>query len=221
MAAFGLPVNTAEIRLFGNTKALVVERFDRKWTNDGRLVRIPQEDFCQALSCPPSRKYQSQGGPGMIDILNLLKGSDTPAEDQKLFLKSQVLFWLLGATDGHAKNFSIFLGRGGRFKLTPSYNVLTAQPSLDGRQIERKQMKLAMSVGDNRHYRIDEVRGRHFIQTTERAGLPGMLAHDVFAEVVSAADTAMGSIEQHLPPGFPEEIHNSVIGALKVRLNSI
>ena len=157
----------------------------------------------------------------MIDILNLLKGSDTPAEDQKLFLKSQVLFWLLGATDGHAKNFSVFLGRGGRFKLTPIYDVLTAQPSLDDRQIERKQMKLAMSVGDNRHYRIDEVKGHHFIQTTERAGLSERLAHDALAEVVSTADTAMGSIEQHLPPGFPEEIHNSVIGALKVRVNNI
>src|SRR5437867_9577333 len=158
MAAFGLPVNAAEIRVFGETKALVIERFDRKWTRDGRLLRIPQEDFCQALSCPPSRRYQSHGGLGMIDVLKLLKGSDTPAEDQKTFLKSQVLFWLIGATDGHAKNFSIFLGRGGRFQLTPIYDVLTAQPSLDDRQIERKQMKLAMSVGDSRHYRIDEVK---------------------------------------------------------------
>ena len=82
-------------------------------------------------------------------------------------------------------------------------------------------MKLAMSVGDNRHYRIDEVKGYHFVQTTERAGLPGSLARDVLAEVVSTADTAMNSMEQHLPLGFPEEIHNSVIGALKVRLNSI
>lgn len=137
------------------------------------------------------------------------------------FLSGAVLFWLLGATDGHAKNFSIFLGRDGRFKLTPIYDVLTAQPSLDDRQIERKQMKLAMSVGDNRHYRIDEVKGYHFVQTTERAGLPGSLARDVLAEVVSTADTAMNSMEQHLPLGFPEEIHNSVIGALKVRLNSI
>ena len=147
MAAFGLPTNAAEIAIFGKTAALVIERFDRKWTTDERLLRVPQEDFCQALSCPPSLKYQSQGGPGIVDGLNLLKASDTPAEDQKAFLKAQVLFWLIGATDGHAKNFSIFLGRGGRFKLTPVYDVLTAQPSLDTRQIERKHLKLAMSVG--------------------------------------------------------------------------
>ena len=221
MAAFGLPVNVAEIRVFGKTKALVIERFDRKWTTDGRLLRIPQEDFCQALSCPSSRKYQSHGGPGMIDVLNLLKGSDTPVEDQKTFLKSQVIFWLIGATDGHAKNFSIFLGRGGRFQLTPIYDVLTAQPSLDDRQIERKQMKLAMSVGDNRHYRIDEIKGHHFIQTAERAGLSGSLAHDVLADVTKTADTAMNALEKHLPSDFPEEIHVSVKEALKARLNKI
>ena len=154
----------------------------------------------------------------MIDVLKLLKGSDTPAEDQKTFLKSQVLFWLIGATDGHAKNFSIFLGRGGRFQLTPIYDVLTAQPSLDDRQIERKQMKLAMSVGDSRHYRIDEVKGRHFIQTAERAGLPRSLASEVLAEVVKAVDTAIHTIETQLPSGFPEEIHASVKKALRSRL---
>jgi serine/threonine-protein kinase HipA len=221
MAAFGLPVNAAEIVVFGKTTALVVERFDRKWTNDERLLRIPQEDFCQALSCPPSLKYQSQGGPGIVDGLNLLKGSDTPAEDQKAFLKAQVLFWLIGATDGHAKNFSIFLGRGGRFKLTPVYDVLTAQPSLDTRQIERKQLKLAMSVGDSRHYRIDEIKGRHFIQSAERAGLPASLASEVLTEVSRAAETAINNVEKQLPRGFPKAIHHSVKAGLISRLKHI
>lgn len=221
MAAFGLPTNAAEMVVFGETSALVIERFDRKWTNDGRLLRIPQEDFCQALSCPPSLKYQNQGGPGMVDGLTLLKGSDTPAEDQKAFLKTQVLFWLIGATDGQAKNFSIFLGRGGRCKLTPVYDVLTAQPSLAARQIERKQLKLAMSVGDSRHYRIDEIKGRHFIQTAERAGLPGLLATEVLAEVVRTAETAINTVEKQLPRGFPEDIHSSVKSSLAERLKRI
>ena len=68
MGAFGLPVNAAEIQTFGRTKALVVERFDRRWTRDKRLLRLPQEDCCQALSVPPTRKYQSDGGPGIADI---------------------------------------------------------------------------------------------------------------------------------------------------------
>ncbi|MGH7968553.1 MAG: HipA domain-containing protein, partial [Limisphaerales bacterium] len=97
LAAFGLPTAAAELRMFGTTAALVIERFDRKWTTEARLLRVPQEDFCQALSYPPSLKYQNQGGPGIIEGLNLLKGSDTPADDQKAFLKTQVIFWLIGA----------------------------------------------------------------------------------------------------------------------------
>jgi serine/threonine-protein kinase HipA len=221
MSAFGLPTAAAEIRVFGKTTALVIERFDRKWTDEGRLLRLPQEDFCQALSVPPGLKYQSLGGPGIIEGLNLLKGSDTPTEDQKSFLKAQVLFWLIGATDGHAKNFSIYLGRGGRFRLTPVYDVLTAQPSLVTRQIERKQMKLAMFVGDSRHYRLDEIKGRHFVQTTERAGLPGSLAKDVLEEVAKAADAAITSVETQLPRDFPDYIHSAVKAGLADRIKFI
>ena len=221
MAAFGLQANAAEIKVFGKTKTLVIERFDRHWKDDGRLLRVPQEDCCQALSCPPGRKYQNEGGPGMVDILKLLNAGDTPAEDQKAFLKSQILFWLIGATDGHAKNVSIFLGPGGRFHLTPFYDVLTAQPSLDARQIERKQMKLAMSVGESRHYRIDEIKGRHFIQTVERAGLPGSLAKSALEEVATAAESAMKRIEKELPSGFPRKIHASVKTAVLSSLQRI
>src|SRR5262249_15014985 len=159
------------------------------------------EDFGQALSFPPGLKYQNLGGPGIVECLNLLYASDTPTEDQKAFLKTQVLFWLIGATDGHAKNFSIFLGRGGRFRLTPVYDVLTAQPSLATRQIERKQMKMAMFVGDSRHYRMDQIKGRHFIQTAERAGLPGSLASEVLAEVAQAAEGTITKVKKQLPRG--------------------
>ena len=221
LAAFGLPVNAAEIHKFGGATALVIERFDRQRAKDGRLLRIPQEDFCQALSCPPTRKYQNQGGPGMADILDRLKASDTPAEDQKKFLKAQILFWLTGATDGHAKNFSVFLGPGGTFSLTPFYDVLTAQPSLDARQIERKQMRLAMFAGSGRHYRIDEIQGRHFIQTADRAGLPGALAAEALDEVARSAGSAMEALAAQLPEEFPVGIHASVLKALEARLRSI
>ena len=221
LGAFGLPVNVAEIHTFGATKALVIERFDRQMAKDGRLLRVPQEDFCQVLSCPPTRKYQNEGGPGMADILARLKASDTPAVDQKNFLKAQILFWLIGATDGHAKNFSVFLGAGGTFSLTPFYDVLTAQPSLAARQIERKQMKLAMFAGDGRHYRIDEISGRHFVQTTERAGLPGAMATEVLEQVAMAANGAMDAVAKQFPNGFTEEIHTSVLKGFTTRLNRI
>jgi serine/threonine-protein kinase HipA len=157
----------------------------------------------------------------MVDILNLLRGSDRPREDQKLFLKAQILFWLLGATDGHAKNFSIFLGPGGAFRLTPLYDVITAQPSLDAHQIVRKQMKLAMFVGDNRHYVIDYIQGRHFIQTAERAGLPVSLATDALQEVARDADEALTRIGNQLPSDFPKQLHSSIKNGIKSRLRKI
>ncbi|MEX0956425.1 MAG: type II toxin-antitoxin system HipA family toxin [Rhizobiaceae bacterium] len=220
-AAFGLPVNKADIHTFGKTTALVIERFDRRWTNDGRLLRLPQEDCCQALSIPPSRKYQSDGGPRLIDILNLLKGSDTPADDQATVFKAQILFWLLGATDGHAKNFSIFLGPGGRYRLTPLYDILTAEPSLKAHQIQQKQMKLAMSVGKNNRYKIEQIHGRHFAQSGEAAGLPRALIKQSVEEMADTARRAIELVEKDLPKNFPEAIHSAVKEALTKRLASL
>lgn len=124
LSAFGLPVARTEIASFGKRRVLVVERFDRRWRDPSRLLRLPQEDCCQALGVPPSRKYQSEGGPSAADILKLLQRADTPLEDQAAFFASQILFWLIGATDGHAKNFSIFLRPGGRYGLTDRKSVV-------------------------------------------------------------------------------------------------
>lgn len=228
MEAFGLPVNKVEIVTFGDTKSLVIERFDRVWTEDGILLRIPQEDCCQALSIPPSRKYQNDPSrpknekqASMVEILNLLKGSDLPAEDQQAFLKAHIIFWLIGATDGHGKNFSIYLGQGGRFQLTPFYDVLTAQPFFDAHQIQRKEMKMAMSVGSNNHYKMSDIQGRHFIQTGQKAGLPDYIAREALQEVAECAESAMAALEEKLPEDFPAEIHESVMKGMRSRLKSI
>ena len=131
LAELDMPVANTEVSDFNGTRALVIERFDRVWTQDSRLLRRPQEDCCQALSCPPARKYQRDGGPGIAEILEFLKASDQPASDQRQFMKAQIVFWLLAATDGHAKNFSVFLYPGGGFELTPLYDVLSTQHLFD------------------------------------------------------------------------------------------
>ena len=205
----GLPVNRAEIMTFGQTRALVIERFDRVWSN-GRLIRLPQEDCCQALAVPPARKYQNEGGPSMLAIANLLKGADSPADDHRTLFQAQLVFWLIGATDGHAKNFSIFLHPGGGYALTPLYDVLSAQPNVDARQLERKQMKLAMSVGKNNHYRIDEIQSRHFFQTGEAAGLSRSLVRNAAEDVAARMDAALASLEAELPADFPQILHDSI-----------
>lgn len=215
--ACGLPVNEAEIRTFGRTKSLVIERFDRKWARDGRLIRIPQEDCCQALSVPPTRKYQSDGGPGLVEILELLRGSDDPLGDQKTLIRAQLVFWLIGAIDGHAKNFSIALGPGGTYRLTPLYDIVSVQPNLDAGEMQRKDMKLAMSVGTRRHYRCDDIAARHFLQTGKEAGLPNSMIDEAIEEIADLAETAITTVEQDLPRDFPESIHAAVSAATRTR----
>ncbi len=220
-AALGLPIAKADIQVFGATKTLVVERFDRRWTKDGRLLRLPQEDCCQALSVPSTRKYQSEGGPSLVDILRLFKGSDTAALDQTIVFKAQIFFWLIGAIDGHAKNFSLFLNPGGGFHLTPIYDVLTVESSLKARQIERKQMRLSLSVGTNRHYKLDEITKRHFVQTGEAAGLPKKLINNAIKLVASDIENALDRVESELPDNFPETIHEAVKAAVIKRVRKL
>ena len=221
LEAFGLQVAQTRIATFGARRVLVVERFDRVRLGDGRLIRLPQEDCCQALGVPPSRKYQStviggQNGPGAVDILRLLQEGDSPADDQAAFLKSQILFWLIGATDGHAKNFSIALRPGG-FRLTPFYDVLSAQLAVDRRQIPHNRFKLAMSAGNNRHYAIGNVRGRHFRETAKAAGLGPSIVNRVIEEIRDAASTAPDIALAAMPADFATSIHESLSRAIAER----
>jgi serine/threonine-protein kinase HipA len=217
-AAFGLPTAQTQMHEFSGKCALVVERFDRRWTRDGRLLRLPQEDCCQALSVPPPRKYEPDGGPGIRNILELLKASDEPERDQTLFLKAQIVFWLLGATDGHAKNFSIFLLPGGRFRLTPLYDVMSTQPNVDAGQIRHNRMKLAMAVGDKRHYVIDSIMPRHFLQTAASGGVPPALVQGILDQIAHDADRAIDTAVNELSAGFPEAIVSSIVDGMRRRL---
>jgi serine/threonine protein kinase HipA of HipAB toxin-antitoxin module len=128
---------------------------------------------------------------------------------------------LIGATDGHAKNFSIFLGPLGRFRLTPLYDILSAQPSLATGQIHKKQMRLAMFAGTNRHYVVDRIRGRHFTQTTERAGVSSTLAEEVLQEVLEQAPRAKELLEKGLPADFPELLHRTIWEGVASRLGNL
>jgi serine/threonine-protein kinase HipA len=164
--ALGLETANAELRLFDGKPVIVVERFDRTW-QEGVLYRLPQEDICQALGVPPLRKYQSDGGPGIVEVLEFLNGAVAPHEGRLTFMRAQIVFWLLAAIDGHAKNFSIFLSPGG-FRLTPLYDVMSAAPYLE---FPVQKIKLAMAFGDKGYYRLSQIQIRHFYQTARKAGL--------------------------------------------------
>ena len=218
MEAFGFTVAQTGIVSFGARRVLVVERFDRIWRNAQHIIRLPQEDGCQALGFPPTLKYQSDHGPNMRDILGLLKGADDAQADQLDFFKSQIFFWLIGATDGHAKNFSIFLKPGGRYSLTPFYDVVSAQPAFDKGQIAPNKFRLAMSAGKNRHYRMAEVMGRHFVQTGKAAGLGPTAMRHAITELLDRAAQAHDQAIRQMPDDFAHGICESIVSAMTKRL---
>lgn len=221
LESFCLPAAKAEMGQFGERRVLIVERFDRLWTEDGRLLRLPQEDCCQALSVPPTLKYESDGGPGIERILKLLRDGDNPVEDQRNLMKTMVVFWLLGATDGHAKNFSIFLSPGGRYRMTPLYDVISAQPSVNTDEIRPNQFRLAMAVGNTRHYRINTIAPRHFIETAQRAGIGEPIVASIFEELRETAMNAVRNTVAQLPKNFPEEITSAIQLGINRRLRTI
>ncbi len=221
IAALGMPVANTAMATFGNKKVLVVERFDRRWTKDKRLLRLPQEDCCQAMGVPPGHKYENQGGPGVPDLVDLFKSSDDPAHDQKLVMKANIVFWLLAATDGHAKNFSLFLHPGSRFAMTPLYDVMSLQPIFDAKKLTQNQMKMAMAVGKKRRYRLFNILPRHFLQTAELCGIGESIVQEIFTELLNDSDRAIEETVAALPHGFPNTITDSIIGGYQVRLPQI
>lgn len=219
--AIGLPSAKVAIATFGDKRALIVERFDRLWTRDTRLLRLPQEDACQALSVLPPRRYEADGGPGIKRLLELLKASDDPAADQRVFLKAQIFFWLLGATDGHAKNFSLHLLPGGRFRLAPLYDIMSTQPCVDAGQLRHNQFKLAMAVGKNQHYIVDDVLPRHFVQTAMLAGIGRAMVDHILAEIADAMQRALDDVARNLRDDFPSRLLDQLAGGIRRRLRTI
>ena len=214
--ALGLPVTGCHVERFGARHALVVERFDRQWQADPAwLVRIPQEDFCQVLGRSSADKYEGNGGPGMDDCLRVLKGGTRYEEDGRVFLLAQLAFWLLAAIDGHAKNFSVFLLPGGRYHLTPLYDVLSAWPILDSGpySLSYKKVKMAMAVrGTASHYRLAEILPRHWQATAQRSGIPGLW--DDMSALVARVPQALAAVHGELPADFPRALANEVFAGV-------
>lgn len=214
---YGIPVAPCRLATFGDHKALVVERFDRRLSADGSWwLRLPQEDFCQATATPPALKYENEGGPGIRTILDLLLGSEDSAMDRRDFLSTLVVFWLLAAIDGHAKNFSIFLLPGGSYRLTPRYDVLSAYPMLGhGRgKLAPEKVKMAMAVeGKNRHYHWEKIHARHWVETARRCGVADMPT--TLADLVARTPTVIAKIEKTLPRGFPNALAETILSGVR------
>lgn len=149
--SLGLPTARSEVRRFGEEIAIVVERYDRQ-RHGNDIVRVHQEDICQALGVMPTKKYQNEGGPSPVDIAELLRATSTDrATDVDTFVTALGFNWLIGGTDAHAKNYSLLLG-GPYVRLAPLYDVASILPY---DTFDKRKVKLAMKIGGE--YRLDQI----------------------------------------------------------------
>lgn len=154
----GLSAPEVHIVQVGDISCFVVDRYDRIKV-DGIITRLHQEDFCQALGIPPSRKYEIEGGPSVKDGIALLKKhSALPVADIDAFLKTVEFNYLIGNADAHGKNFSILYGKNG-IRLSPVYDVM------DTDIYPQVSKKMAMKIG--KKYDARYIFKHHWLSYTE------------------------------------------------------
>ena len=216
-----LPVAITEMWRFEDQKALVVTRFDRARQVGERgqdwIARLPQEDICQALGYSPSQKYEKDGGPGIADCMRLLAGSSDDG-DRQSFALTQLAFWLMGAPDGHAKNYSIFLERGDAYISTPLYDVLSVFPYVgDGaKQIRWRKAGPALALrSKNVHRHFHDTLPRHWhALAMKHGGLPVWAAMVRLGERVGPA---LDQIAQTLPRDFPPRTWDAISQGMRAQ----
>lgn len=207
LAALGFEVAKAGMGRFGNQKVLVLERFDRRLVEGRWIARLPQEDLCQASGTAADHKYENDGGPGIAQCLGILDASMDAAADKLTFVRAQLAFWLLAATDGHAKNFSLHLLPDSQYRLTPLYDVISMWPIIgDGAgQLRYQSARLAMALRSrNAHYRLADILPRHWKGLAQRTGVPG--AFNAMVEMVHQVAPALERVESELPAHFPQAL---------------
>ncbi|HEX7934816.1 MAG TPA: type II toxin-antitoxin system HipA family toxin [Paraburkholderia sp.] len=218
LKAYGLEVADARIASFGKQRVLVVERFDRRVAPNGRwLMRLPQEDFCQMEGCSPLQKYENEGGPGLVALFTTLRQSVNADADMKTLMAAQVLFWLLRAPDGHAKNFSLQILPRGRFHLTRLYDVMSAYPVLgDGpHQWSSREIRLAMALlGKNKHYTMQTIQRRHFDSTAQKVGY-APTAEPIIEDILARTPPAIAEVQADLPQDFSPRVAEAILGGLE------
>ena len=211
----GLRSARSEYTEFDGRPAIVVERYDRRRASGSDdVVRIHQEDMCQALSVLPDRKYESDGGPSASRILSLL-GVHSGTDAKYQFVQFLAYNYLIGGSDAHAKNFSLLMV-GDQVRLAPLYDVASAFPYEDMSQ------ELTMAVSGER--RFGRVSDQHWASLAGKAGLePGRVVEqvhdlarkvpDAMADAFSAAAQAGADTEQlrdRMLPAMEEQARSAL-----------
>lgn len=184
----GMPAAASRVLRVGEEIAIAVERYDRQ-QRDGALVRIHQEDVCQALAISPADKYEVDGGPGVKQTAELIRRhSSDSIVDVSSFVDAVALNWLIAGTDAHAKNYSILLAPGGQVRLAPLYDLISVLPYP---HLTNGNDRLAMSIGQERL--IASITAEHWSLEAKRVGIG---ADAIVQRVAELAEAIPGALER-------------------------
>jgi serine/threonine-protein kinase HipA len=193
----GLPAAKSAILNFGSTSVFVTERYDRV-RRGAQILRVHQEDMCQALGRMPHAKYQSDGGPTPAEIARLLQSHGSAAhEDTRRFGDALLLSWLLVGTDAHAKNYSLLLGDHGSVRLAPLYDLASALPY--PRQMSLRTAKLAMKIGGE--YRVRAVANSHWRRAATELGVTPNELRERLAKLAADLPSAAAQVHSEMENG--------------------
>lgn len=206
----GIDTPHAALHFVGDKPYYLVERYDRLKDNDGKVLRIHQEDFCQALGIAPEIKYEREGGPNIAKCLEVIALSGArPAADQIKLLNIVLFNYLIGNADAHGKNFSL-LYRDGKPELAPAYDILSTAiyPNLAG--------KMAMKIGGQ--YKPEDVYLRHF----HKLGADTKAAQSVMKRQIKTMTKKMLEAAPRLKTSLAEErlvsdVFDDIIAVIKDR----
>jgi serine/threonine-protein kinase HipA len=203
----GFSSPSVKVRTVAQIPVLLIERYDRVRAENSATLRVHQEDVCQALGKLPSQKYEEHGGPGVVDVVNLLRRVSADAGRDVLdFLDRTAFNFAIGNLDAHGKNVSL-LYRGG-IRLAPMYDLVSTAvfPHLE--------THLAMSIGGQ--FQADQVNPRHWVALLEAANLNTVGAQRRLARVGERLMAALGPTrEQARSEGFDHEKLNEVERCVK------
>lgn len=186
----GLPTVTSAVLTFGKQSVVMLERYDRLRVGNA-VIRVHQEDTCQALAVQPTRKYETDGGPSAADIAALLvRHAYDPESDLIRFVDSLVLNWLIAGTDAHAKNYSLLHAFGPQLRLAPLYDLISILPY---KRFTKQPAALAMSIGGER--RIPMITWSHWQKLAEDIGLPEAAVRQRIDRMVSAIPGAIARVQ--------------------------
>jgi serine/threonine-protein kinase HipA len=206
---FDLPAAQSKVIRFKDEVAIAVERYDRQQKGND-IIRVHQEDICQALGIMPTKKYQNEGGPSAVNIVELLRTYSTDRDnDLATFVAALGFNWLIAGTDAHAKNYSLLLS-GPDVRLAPLYDIASILPY---EEVDLRKAKLAMKIGGE--YKVSLIGLRQWQKFAREVRAD---ADELVEALISMADQLPDEVAAARALACEEGLNNALIDRLAAQL---